>query len=434
MVSASKAEPPMLVGQGNPILLHQPIGSMRLLYEDFDITNPVGVATPLLTGTVSRNHLIVDVVGVGTLFTGELFGVVYITYNNPAGGADTQVVNEVNIIDSNTALTIVDGVIQPLSGATNFVSSNYATFDSSLVTAGADVTLDPTATSANKPAGERFYFGNFTAYNWNTTAFENLAHTYAVANGQDIWVLGWDDEASWKVAVNTLLVYGGWVASFTNVVPDTALIDNSNQEIVVYYLTDTQTYNGGPVSIIKPMTFYEQSGIAVNYQTQLGGTPFQTVAVNFDAIDYNGANFNLAGVQTATGFGVVAKQGRRDVRITSSTTTYNAVETGLTFTDRDLIPGQFEVFIKYTIYDGFESLAARELVNMGVQVSPENVDWYRQHIEQIGEIEELEWPFDEEEVAPIKDEPDEYDPTLETPTDYEPTNIAQNEEGESDAD
>ena len=434
MVSASEAEPQMLVGQGNPTLLQQPIGSIRLLYEDFDITNPVGIVTPLLTGTVSRSVGNVDVTGVGTLFTGELFGVAYITYNNPAGGADTQVVSEINAITNDTELAIVDGAIQPLSGATNFNSSNYATFNTSIVTVGQSVNADPTATSANKPAGERFYFRNFTAYNWNTTAFENLADTYAVANGQDVWDLGWDDEASWKVAVNTLLVYGGWVASFTNVIPDTALIDNSNQEIVVFYQTDTQTYNGGPVSIINPMTFYEQSGIAVNYQTQIGGTPFQTLAVNFDAIDYNGVNFDLAGAQTAPGFGVVAKQGSRYVRITNSSTKYNAVSSGITFADQDFTQGQFEVFIKYTIYDGFEALAARELVNMGVQVSPENVDWYRQHIEQIGEIEELEWPFDEEEVAPIEDEPDEYDPTLETPTDYAPTNIEQNEEGETDAD
>jgi len=434
MATASEAEPQMLVGQGNNAITQQPIGSITLLYEDFDITDAVGVATPLLTGTVSRLESNDNVTGDGTLFVAELVGITYITYNNPLGGADTQVVSEIQVVDNNTLLTVIDGAIQPLSGATDFTDSNYATFDATTVTVGDTLTVDPTAISANKPAGERFYLRDFTAYNWNTEIFENLATTYATTNGQDVWDLGWDDEASWKVAVNALLAYGGWNATFTNVVPDTALIDNSNQEIVVYYLTDTQTYNGADVAIIDPMIFYEQSGIGLNYQTQLGGTPFQTLAVNFDAIDYNGVNFNIAGVQTAAGFGVVAKQGDRSVRITTSTTTYNAVAAAITFADQDFTPGQFEVFIKYTTYDGFEAIAARELVNMGVQVSPENVDWYRQHIEQLGEIEELEWPFDEEEVAPIEDEPDEYDPTLETPTDYAPPNIGQNEEGETDAD
>jgi hypothetical protein len=224
----------------------------------------------------------------------------------------------------------------------------------------------------------------------------------------------------------------GWNATLTTVIPNPALINNANQEIVVYYQTGTETYNGLVTNVITDMIFYEQSNIAVNYATQLGGAPFQELDIYFDATDYNGINFDLAGAQIAPGFGVVAEQGQIPVRITNIRTDYNVSPASIVFTDQDFTAGQFELFIKYSVYDGFEAIAAKELVKMGVQVSPENVDWYRKEIEQMGQVEELEWPFDEEDEAPVEESPQDYDPTSENPNDFVPRNDEANR-GDDDA-
>ena len=50
-----------------------------------------------------------------------------------------------------------------------------------------------------------------------------------------------------------------------------------------------------------------------------------------------------------------------------------------------------------------------------------------------GDLEEIEWPFDDEEEAPVEENPETFDPTSENPLDYIPENRKQ-EEGEEDAD
>ena len=421
MASASDVEPEMVKTTNDP-LSHHPLGTITLLYEDFDVSTPAG-AGGFMTGTVSRIAGNTDVTGLGTSFLAELFGATHITYNNPAGGADTQVINKLLSLEDNTNLTINDGTIQPLSGATDFTNSNFTTFDAFHGTDTSTIVADPSDVSTNKPSGERFYYSRFLAYDWNKGGWNNLAEAYAADNLQNLWDLGWDDEASWVIVVQTILSYAGWNASITQINPDPLTINNANQEIVVYYGTESQTYNGVAAQIIKPITFIEQSGIATNYSTQLGGEPFRALDIRFDAIDYKGIHFDTAGTPAEPGeYGVAAQIGKRDIVIANMGTTYNSTAGGITYTDQNFAPGQFEVFVKYTTYDGFEAIAAKELIKMGVQVSPENVDWYRQEVEMMGEVKELDWPFDEPKEAPNQDNPESFDPLSETPLDYVPRN------------
>ena len=40
-------------------------------------------------------------------------------------------------------------------------------------------------------------------------------------------------------------------------------------------------------------------------------------------------------------------------------------------------PGQYQAFVKYTLYDGPDALIANKLLEMGISVNPGNVDWYK---------------------------------------------------------
>ena len=39
--------------------------------------------------------------------------------------------------------------------------------------------------------------------------------------------------------------------------------------------------------------------------------------------------------------------------------------------------GQYQAFVKYTLYDGPDALIANKLLEMGISVNPGNVDWYK---------------------------------------------------------
>lgn len=44
-------------------------------------------------------------------------------------------------------------------------------------------------------------------------------------------------------------------------------------------------------------------------------------------------------------------------------------------------PNKFlKAFVRYTLYDGVDSIIAAKLLEMGVNVTPKNIDWYRQEI------------------------------------------------------
>ena len=48
----------------------------------------------------------------------------------------------------------------------------------------------------------------------------------------------------------------------------------------------------------------------------------------------------------------------------------------------DLSTGQFQCFVKYTLYDGPDALIANKLLEMGISVNPGNVDWYKRTLIQ----------------------------------------------------
>ena len=39
-----------------------------------------------------------------------------------------------------------------------------------------------------------------------------------------------------------------------------------------------------------------------------------------------------------------------------------------------------EAFVKYTLYDGPDALIANKLLELGISVSPANVDWYKRSL------------------------------------------------------
>ena len=71
----------------------------------------------------------------------------------------------------------------------------------------------------------------------------------------------------------------------------------------------------------------------------------------------------------------------------------------------DMGDSDFEIFIKYTLYDGSDALIARKLVEMGVPVSPDNIKWYVTNLE-IPSEEDFEMELDEVEFKAIDYEPD----------------------------
>jgi hypothetical protein len=48
----------------------------------------------------------------------------------------------------------------------------------------------------------------------------------------------------------------------------------------------------------------------------------------------------------------------------------------------DLVAGNLQCFVKYTLYDGPDALIANKLLEMGISVNPGNVDWYKRTLIQ----------------------------------------------------
>ena len=302
--------------------------------------------------------------------------------------------------------------------------------------------LDPTAITASK-TGRRYYYDAFYAWNWNTNTIENMAQTYAASIGATVQDLGWEDEAGWVLTTGNILAYGGWNATITTVAPDPLLINNANQEIVLYYTTGTETFNGLGTTVVDSLSFIEQSNVAQDYKTQLGTAPFRHVrgntfcSINFDGTEFFGAYIASPSQTNATGlvgaqFSIAAQNGFDYVQIAFLGGSYNATSS-FTLENQDFAKGQFQVFVKYTTYDGIEAVVAKKLVEMGISVNPENVNWYVKEMQDRGDLEEIEWPFDDEEEAPVEENPETFDPTSENPLNYIPENRKQ-EESEEDAD
>jgi len=193
------------------------------------------------------------------------------------------------------------------------------------------------------------------------------------------------------------------------------------------------------------MVFYEQSNVIQNYKAQLGVEPFSLQSVLFNAGDafgywsgtpavnlttypnpfaapYNAYPFSQEiPLVSSLPEGQAGRFGNDDIFIGEYNITYNE-SSSFNLVNQDFQPNQFQVYFQYTVYDGLEAVAAEELTKQGIQVSPENVDWYRKNIERLAEVEAIDWEFDEEN-PPERDEPQEYNPEEDNdPRDYVPRN------------
>ncbi len=433
MVSSSFA-PNGLTGNGAyaPI----PVDSIRAILDDIDWAN--AVVAPGLLGVITVDMATGLITGSGgTSFTTELNNGDFIFFNDGANPA-SQLIAQVQNINNDTSLLSDAQTLVPVVGTPPYTYTNvgYFKFEPLQIT-GLPVNLDASADTTasanpNAIAGNRLYYNQFNAYNWNTGIVENVAQTYATSVAGLPLDLGWEDYASWETAINTLLTYAGWNATITTAIPDTSTIDNSNQEIVVYYVQSNYEYNGSTSPVIDSITFYEQSDVAQDYQSQLGLNPFQVSEVNFnirDGYGYWGSTGTIvnpiAGGFPATIPGIsdaLPAQFGEDVNVGLWGASYASTQ-NMTRTDKDFDVGQFQVYIQYTIYDGFEAVRAEKLTKQGIQVSPENVDWFRKNIEKIGDVVDIDWVFDEEN-PPEKTDPETYEPESEgDPRDYEPRNM-----------
>tara|TARA_B100000282_G_scaffold152131_1_gene109536 strand:+ start:466 stop:1866 length:1401 start_codon:yes stop_codon:yes gene_type:complete len=457
MVSTGMISESIAWGQLNPfgaIFQYFPLDGLAINVNDANWKGnpsvPAVIQTPALAGVITVNVGTGVISGSGgTLFTTELNVGDFIWFNDNVN-PDSQVIVEITQIFSNSdatcdinVMTLPDGnnipYIYTAVGYFKVLPNETLDFDIFL-----DARADTTPTGASQAvAGNRFYYGGFQAYNWNTGVVEDIAQTYATSVGGNLKDLGWEDASSWETAIGTLLNYAGWNATITTVIPDTTTIDNSNQEIVVYYREIPTNFLGISVQVIDDMIFYEQSNVIQDYKAQLGVEPFSKQEVLFnagDAFGYWHGNGNLgafpnpfAAPYNAYPFsqsiplnsnlndGQAGRFGMDNVFIGEYQITYNQ-SSSFNLVNQDFQPNQFQVYFQYTVYDGLEAVAAEELTKQGIQVSPENVDWYRKNIERLAEVEAIDWEFDEEN-PPERDEPQEYNPEEDNdPRDYVPRN------------
>jgi len=152
--------------------------------------------------------------------------------------------------------------------------------------------------------------------------------------------------------------------------------------------------------------------------------------IDFDGTDFFGAYIASPSQTNATGlvganFSIAALNGDNNVGIATLTSSYDSTST-FALENQDFAEGQFQVFMKYVVYDGFEAVAAEKLTEQGIQVTPENVDWYRKSVEMLAEVQEIEWPFDEDE-APEQENPESYTPEEYDPSEYHPRNATESD-------
>ena len=430
---ASTFIPPMV--SLNPAFPRIPLGTIAFDYFELDTANLV---VSQLAGLSSINGIMGSTTlngNAATLFLTEVNIGDYLTWNNLLAPDNQLLAKVVNII--------ADDELEfqpPLPAPINAAPVNYTNVD----VYKCDVTqllmnqvfAEPNLVSPSVGApAKRLYYNEYNAWDWNTNSIRNLAQDYATSIGGNVKDLGWINLAGWETAVNTLLTYAGWnVNAITNVVPDTTTINNLNQEIVVYYQNSTYTYNGLGTDSIETLVYYEESPTANNYKQIIGVNPFQTSTVFFDGTDFGGLYFDITGTPIVFPPTPVLAQGGEQIPIGAFGITYNENPSSISFSNQNLTEGQFQVFVKYTTYDGIESVVAKKLVEMGITVNPENVSWYVQEMQERNGLDEIEWTFDDEEEAPVQDEPQNFDPLNDNPTDYIPRNAKNNSEGEEDAD
>jgi hypothetical protein len=430
---ASTFIPPMV--SNNPAFPRIPLGTIAFDYVELDTANFV---VSKLSGLSSINGTTGSTTLTGnaaTLFLTEVNIGDYLTWNNLVAPDNQLLAKVVNVI-ADDQLEFEPPLPAPISVApVNYTNVDVYKCDvNALVSNQLFAEPDLVSPSVAAPA-KRLYYNEYNAWDWNTNSMRNLAQDYATSVGGNVKDLGWIDLAGWQTAVNTLLTYAGWnVNAITNVVPDTTTINNLNQEIVVYYQNSTYTYNGLGTDSIETLVYYEESPAANNYKQIIGVNPFQTSTVFFDGTDFGGLYFDVNGNPIVFPPTPVLAQGAEQIPIGIFGITYNETPSSISFSNQNLTEGQFQVFVKYTTYDGVESVVAKKLVEMGITVNPENVSWYVKEMQDRNGLDEIEWTFDDEEEAPVQDEPQNFDPLSDNPTDYVPRNAKNNEESEEDAD
>jgi|TARA_B100000282_G_scaffold156522_1_gene112821 hypothetical protein len=427
MVGSAFIPPMTLPGQ---IFTKIPLSAMNLRYEEIDFAQPF----TQISGSITKTTGSATLSGVGTLFLTELNFGDYVFFMQH-GDTDSAILQQIIFIGSDTGAK-VDPSFVPLAGDVDYVGVPVFRYDiQPPATLPTTLFLDPTAITASK-TGRRYYYSEFYAWNWNTNTIENMAQTYAASIGVSIRDIGWEDEAGWVLTTNNILTYGGWNATITTVAPDPLLINNANQEIVLYYTTGNLNFNGLATSVVDSLSFIEQSNVAQDYKTQLGTDPFQsttsttTMQIDFDGTEFFGAYVASPSQTNPTGlvganFSIAALNGDDNVGIATLASSYDSTST-FELENQDFAEGQFQVFMKYVVYDGFEAVAAEKLTEQGIQVTPENVDWYRKSVERLAEVQEIEWPFDEDE-APEQENPESYTPEEYDPSEYHPRNATESD-------
>ena len=171
------------------------------------------------------------------------------------------------------------------------------------------------------------------------------------------------------------------------------------------------SYSGGVTS--------EAMGIDSNKRVKFKGG--ESIGGAISVGDPSSSQYSLYSINTADGIAgsntdAIPVYQETGVRVeTTETTTTIPEDSTLVNNDNgngvylenstDLGDSDFEIFIKYTLYDGSDALVARKLVEMGVPVSPDNIKWYMTHLE-VPDEDEFEMELDEVEFDALEYEPD----------------------------
>ena len=140
----------------------------------------------------------------------------------------------------------------------------------------------------------------------------------------------------------------------------------------------TSAYVGGAVQVVINTTSYFQNP-DVTQQAGVPGTASPYPRGSSDTVTGSATGIVDNGVQLLNAFeltpDVYVLPGQVwDMRYSQSLSNDSAVNTALGVTGSTLAVA---AFVKYTLYDGPDALIANKLLELGVTVNPNNVDWYK---------------------------------------------------------
>jgi hypothetical protein len=167
---------------------------------------------------------------------------------------------------------------------------------------------------------------------------------------------------------------------FTGAQPNPVYTPNATQPELTFQTTHVNPFT----SIAGPMMFMQLLINTTSYFNETDGTvgpglpgtasPCPETAACRSTFEFESPVYILPGQQWDVQ--VTVYNDSRGI-IGDSTTTYNysASDPSLTVTSEDLC-----CLVQYTLYDGPDALIATKLVEMGIAVRPENVDWYKRQL------------------------------------------------------